>query len=289
MKIITSSIAIAAFSASVLSFAQGTSEATSTTPAAAAATTAPASAAAAPAPETPQATPTAVPAPEATPTQQATPTPQATPTAAPVVPEATPTATPTAAPTPTTETGKPSETQKPETDLEKMKAGGTKKDSRDYHLETPDVLDDLLAIRLGFGLGTGTKEFSPDHMGFSLEANYTVHNNVFAALRYTSISGVKSIDDQSYVAQTYLIGGGVEQKFKEKMRFRESGYIGISHLHAWDLVFFGTTKSTYGFTPAANFSFDYQVWEKSFVTTGLGMQLGKAAWYDIQFGVAAYF
>lgn len=174
-------------------------------------------------------------------------------------------------------------------ELDAMKPADNKKTVKDHHLETPDFLEDKLNIRMGFGLGFGTKEFDADRMGFHLEADYFVTDFAFAGLKHSSVSGVKTNSDFSYVAQSYLVGGGYKFTLNPKMSVRAAGFAGFSRLTSWDLVFFSTGKKEYGLATATTASFDYEIVEKLYATCGAGIQVGKAAWYDAQVGVSAFF
>jgi hypothetical protein len=159
----------------------------------------------------------------------------------------------------------------------------------DYDMDTPQSLDGKLSLQLGFGVGAGNKEVSADLMSFHFEADYHVAPLAFAGVRYTSITGVKQNEDNGYVLQSYLVGAGYKQKLMPKWELRAAGYAGLTRTSSWDMVFFDSGKTTYSFTPAATVMANYEVMEKVFVTSGVGAQFGKAAWYDVQVGVGAFF
>jgi hypothetical protein len=167
-------------------------------------------------------------------------------------------------------------------------------DAAGWHLLTPDYLEDKLQVRFGMGIGGGTKEFSADKLGFSLESTYSPTKKWFGGARFSSLSGVKTDADESYVAQTFLAGAGIEQRFQGSkflnlLRLRESGFAGLSRLSHLELTSSDSQKSTYGAAFAINFSADFMVWEKCYLFTGMGAQFGNAMWIDAQLGAAAYF
>jgi hypothetical protein len=216
------------------------------------------------------------------------------------VPAATPAATPESAPTATPEPAPQAEetkTPKPDAELEKTKpaespkSADTPKQTPDYHAHTPAFASDKLAMRMGFGVGFGNKEISADLMSFHAEASYSFLDAVFGSFRYTSLTGVKTNDDRSYVAQSYLFGGGMEKSLdaRNRARIRGGAYFGMTKFSNWDLVIFAPGKTTYAVTPGATASFDYDLFQKCFVTAGAGAQFGKAAWYDVQVGFGARF
>ncbi len=210
--------------------------------------------------------------------------------AEPAAAEPTPNPAPEATPAPNPEI-KPAPKGKPDAELEKMKPTEAPKAAPDHHMDTPDFLDDKLTVRMGFGLGFGNKEISADLMGFQAETSYAFADTIFGSFRYTSFTGVKSDDDRSYVAQSYLLGGGLEIPVlaQNKARIHTGAFLGMTKFSNWDLVIFSPGKTTYTFTPAATVSFDYDLFEKCFVTAGAGAQFGKAAWYDVQVGFGARF
>jgi hypothetical protein len=166
--------------------------------------------------------------------------------------------------------------------------------ANEWHLLTPDWAENKLQMRLGVGFGGGTKEFSADRLGFAAEAAYHLKENTFTCFRYSSITGVKTLDDESYAGQSILLGGGVKQKFKgsrfaETLALREAAYVGFSRISHWDLANFTFQKPIYSPAASINVSVDWSVWEKSFLFIGAGGQLGKARWLDAQVGAASFF
>jgi opacity protein-like surface antigen len=166
--------------------------------------------------------------------------------------------------------------------------------ANEWHLLTPEWAENKLQVRFGLGLGGGTKEFAADRLGFAAEASYYLKENIFTGVRYSSISGVKTSDDESYAGQSFLLGGGVQQKLKgskflESLAFRGAGFLGFSRLSHWDLANFKFQKPIYSAAGSINVSLDWSVWEKSFLFIGAGSQLGKAQWIDAQVGVASFF
>jgi opacity protein-like surface antigen len=166
--------------------------------------------------------------------------------------------------------------------------------ANEWHLLTPEWAENKLQVRFGLGLGGGTKEFAADRLGFAAEAAYYWKENVFTGVHYSSISGVKTSNDESYAGQSFLLGGGVQQKLKgskflESLAFRGAGFLGFSRLSHWDLANFKFQKPIYSAAGSINVSLDWSVWEKSFLFVGAGSQLGKAQWTDAQLGVASFF
>lgn len=220
------------------------------------------------------------------------------------VPTSTETVSPGTTPTPTGTPGvvsTPTPTGTPGAQSAVGKETSKEAPKEDFHAKTPAILTDKLSIGIGFGLGTGKgpgSDYSSDRIGFAATATYPVLDlpvvpggRIVAEVRYATFTGVDVSADVSRSVQLMLVGGGLESRLPqlEKLRLIGTGLVGLNRTWGINQDTSRQVGSGWGASFGVNGRAAYSVWRKIEVYGGVGSQLGKYSWHDVQLGLIATF
>jgi hypothetical protein len=213
-------------------------------------------------------------------------------------PPAVPTAKPTAAPAiqPTTAPQKDA--------LPTDKSAAPEQKSVDYHALTPSNVSDRLSIGLNVGLGWGKsnqQNDATDRLAAEAFASYLFPDSLwFSELNYLSLTGVNAKFDETFSAQIYSFGGGVQYSFgqslpqkniselkagsSERMKIQALLLAGFSQRNAKALATGRNITTKYSGSLGIEGRYFYRVWNKVDLFTGLGARAISYIWIDAKLG-----
>lgn len=181
-------------------------------------------------------------------------------------------------------------------------AGAGKKTEPDW-FPTPEWLKEKLTLGAGMGFGLGSGPVSgakPDRLGFHLSAVYALEEAAFLAgasylteLRFAWSNSVDpSSADREYANQFFLAGGGLELEIEEVegMRVWGTALVGFSRSPAYSFTTSSNvTKALMGFNFGLQARALYRLLPSVDAYVGVGSQMGKVSWTDLQVGLAGTF
>ena len=169
-----------------------------------------------------------------------------------------------------------------------------------FHEKTPGILADKLSLGLGLGLGGGKAQgnsaFSTDNIGFHFQGLYALKpltdtSNILVEARYSTVTGIDTKADVSNTVQYWLVGGGLDFRLAqfEKLRLIGTGNLGVTKTSSLRQFNGERTKSAYSGSVGIQARAAYRVWKKIEGFSGIGIQVGKYTWADLQVGVLGTF